>query len=461
MSTALELRNEAREALTKAIAARDEGKPEEFKGFWAEHIEKDKAATELQAEEELIAKASEKYDWKPTDVRNQSDARLDIVPADKATAGVRLDDGSVVMFASEKSEGWIKGYPSSVQHPEIVRRLTADLKAAAQQENDAFCKYFRYGIRALDAAERKALMRLRDGSKALQEDTDSEGGFLVPTDQRRDIILAKGVLAGVTRPISTVFTTTRDAGTLPASTDDVSWAPVAEEAAAAESNPTFSEVPFSIKKFMRINKVSTELLEDSAIDIPTLLGGMFLRGLGRYEDQQAIEGDNSTEPLGLRTTGAAQGNIADITDLLTLAGPTAVEISAAFYELPAQWRANATWHTTSQFIGLIAMIGSTAAGIHVFQELMNTEPTPRLLGHPIVLFDGTGWDNGAAVGANEEVGAIGDFSQYYFVDRVGMSITRLNELFAANDQVGFSARVRYDSLFAENDAFRIIKGAAS
>jgi len=92
---------------------------------------------------------------------------------------------------------------------------------------------------------------------------------------------------------------------------------------------------------------------------------------------------------------------------------------------------------------------------------MNSEPTPRLLGRPIVLFDGTGWDNGAAVGANEEVGAIGDFSMYYFVDRVGMSIRRLDELFMANDQVGFAARVRYDSLFAENDAFRILKGAAS
>ena len=112
-------------------------------------------------------------------------------------------------------------------------------------------------------------------------------------------------------------------------------------------------------------------------------------------------------------------------------------------------------------MGLIASIGSTAAGIHVFQELLSAEPSPRLLGRPIVFFDGTGWGNGAAVGANEEVGAIGDFSMYYFVDRVGMSIRRLDELYAGNDQVGFAARVRYDSLFSENDAFRIIKGAAS
>jgi len=461
MGTVIELRNEAREALGRASKAIQEGKQEEYTGFWSEYTEKIKAADQLAEVEQAEKALTEKYDIKPSEVRNPTDALLEaaLVPAHKATSGVQLADGRVVPFASEKSEGWIKGYPASVQHPAIIRRLTSELAAAAQQENDAFCKWFRFGMRGVDEAERKALMRLRE--KALQEDTDSEGGFLVPTDQRRDVILARGVPGGVTRPISTVFSTTRDAGTLPASTDDVSWAAVVEEAAFAESNPVFSEVPFTIKKFGRLNKVSMELLEDSAVDVPALLSLLLTKSLGRYEDQQAIEGDNATEPLGLRTTGAAQGNVGDITDLLTLAGPTVVEILAAFYELPAQWRANATWHTTSSFMGLIASIGSTAAGIHVFQELMNSEPTPRLLGRPIVFFDGTGWDNGAAVGANEEVGAIGDFSQYYFVDRVGMSIARLNERFADNDQIGFKARVRYDSFFAENDAFRIIKGAAS
>jgi HK97 family phage major capsid protein len=212
---------------------------------------------------------------------------------------------------------------------------------------------------------------------------------------------------------------------------------------------------------MRINKVSAEVLEDSAVNLPSLLGTLFTNGLGRTEDQQGIEGDGSTEPLGLRTTGAPQGDIADMTDLITLAAPTVQEILNNFYELPEQWRDNASWFTTSSFMARLAGIGATAAGIHVFQELIRTEPNPTLLGKPIFLFDGTGWDDAATIAANEEIGAFGDFSNYYFIDRVGMSIRRLDELFAANDQIGFSARVRFDSFFAENDAFRIIKAAAS
>ena len=292
MATATELRNEARDLLGRAMKALQDKDSESYGTIFAEYQAKDKEADEGEQQEATLKAALEKYE-PASEVRNPTDALFKGQDPAEAKSGVYLHkDGAtgdssgnfeVIPFASEKSEGWIKGYPASVQHPAIIRRLTPELKVAAQQENDAFVKYIRYGLRGLKAEERKILMRLRDSDrKALQEDTDSEGGFLVPTDQRTAIILARGAIGGVTRPISTVLTTTRDAGTMPASTDDVTWAAVAEEAAASESNPTFSEVPFTIKKFMRINKVSTELLEDSAIDIPTLLGGMFLRGLGRY-----------------------------------------------------------------------------------------------------------------------------------------------------------------------------------
>lgn len=170
--------------------------------------------------------------------------------------------------------------------------------------------------------------------------------------------------------------------------------------------------------------------------------------------------DGTTEPLGLRTTGATQGDIADV----LMASATAVvadDLLNIYSTLPAQWRGNATWHMTSAMLfRQIAAIQITGAGLHFIEDIRDG-PGQRLLGKPAVLFDGTGWDDAAAIAASEEVGAFGDFSLYYFIDRIGMSITRLDERYADTDQVGFKARKRYDSFFAENDAFRIIKGAAS
>ena len=454
-----ELKGDAVELLAKAKLINDDESIEagdrvkRFGEAFAEYETAQKLYEEADIAEQQMKQATDlhaKDHRDPNDAQNSAAAVT--LDADKARTGIQLADGKVVQFADEKTEGWIKGYPADVQLPDILRRLTPKLQEAADFRTAAFFKYCRHGKSALDSKE----------LKALQEGTDSEGGFLVPTDAvRLPTIMAKGVRAGRMRSRSSVFTTSRDAGDWPTVTDDVTWAFVAEEAAPGESDPTFGQVPFTIRKALRINRVATELLEDSAVNIPALLGQLFTNGLGRTEDQQGIEGDGTTEPLGLRTTGAPQGDIADFTDLITLAAPTVVEILNNFYELPEQWRENASWFFTSSFMARLAAIGATAAGIHVFQELLRTEPTPSLLGKAIFLFDGTGWDDAATIAANEELGAFGDFANYFFVDRVGMSITRLDELYQGNDQIGFKARVRYDSFFAENDAFRIIKAAAA
>jgi len=462
MATAIELRNEALEALGRAQKARDEGDKEHFPALWEDYQGKDKAASEAHEEEAALKAAQEKYDWKPSDVRNPTDALIQMQAADKANSGVRLADGRVVPFADEKTEGWIKGYPASVQHPKIIRALGGELRAAADQENEVFAKWFRWGPRALTTDEHKVMARLKDTEvKTLTEGTGSAGGFLVPTDQRRELVLESGVGGGRVRGISTRLQTTRDSGTLPATNDATTWIPVAEEAAFAESNPTLSEVAFTIRKIGRLNKVSNELLDDSATDIPTLLNLLLGRSLGRYEDQQAIEGDGTTEPAGLPTAGLAQGTIPDAVFPTAVATePTAADILFAFFALPEQFRDNATWFTTSSFLAKIMGIGAAAAGIHA-TELLTASPITQLLGRPYILFDGTGWDDAAAIAVNEELGAIGDFSFYYFIDRIGLTVTRLDERFADTDQVGFRFKVRYDSFFGADTPFRILKAAAA
>jgi HK97 family phage major capsid protein len=127
-----------------------------------------------------------------------------------------------------------------------------------------------------------------------------------------------------------------------------------------------------------------------------------------------------------------------------------------FWDLPAQFKANAAWSTRSDFMGLITGIGATADGIHMITDLTAAVPE-NLLGKPIMLADMTGWDNGAAAAADEELGAIGDFRNYIFVDRVGMSLKRDDSIYVNNDQVWFGARKRFDGRVALADAFRILK----
>lgn len=445
MPTSTEYRNLAREALTKASAAIRDGQPEQYDGHFAEY-EKQFSLAQKAEQAEAAEKALQAD---VPDIRDTEDSGIiKTQKADEAKAGVKLGDGTVAPFADKDTEGWIKGFPAACQHPDLIKRYGPELQAEADNYKQAFSRWVRKGRRGLDAAQ----------SKALEEGDDTEGGYVVPSDQvRLPFIHAPGTPGGTIRPLSTVFTTTRDAGDFP-TIGSVVWASVAEEAALpSTTDPVFGQVAFTIFKVMGHHKVSSELLEDSAVSIPNLMSQLYGESLGRYEDQQAIEGDGTTEPQGIRTDGGTDSTGAGLIDASD--GWDAGNITNLFAQLPAEYRGNATWHTTSTTLGRIwAVNNATTGGIHFIPNPANPAPAMTLMGRPVVTFDGTGWDT--TLSGTNEYGCFADFRHYYFINRIGMSLKRLDELYAGNDQVGFVAKVRYDSRVAISGAFLIMKGEA-
>ena len=57
--------------------------------------------------------------------------------------------------------------------------------------------------------------------------------------------------------------------------------------------------------------------------------------------------------------------------------------------------------------------------------------------------------------------AFGDFSYYWIADRQGRSFKRLNELYAANGQVGFLASQRVDGKIILPEAVKVLVQKAS
>jgi len=341
-----------------------------------------------------------------------------------------------------KPANWVKGLPAAVQPTWVREQMGDNLKDEESFYKDTWTKWFR--DRSPNAQK---FWQLADSDelKAMQEGTDNEGGYFVPEDFRTQVIHNTGVPGGVHRPACTVITTSLKDGYLP-TMGSVSWAAIAEEAAYGDNTPTVGQVTFTIRKAGGTVKVSNELLEDSAVNLPALLSQIFGEAQGRYEDEQLIAGDGSGEAEGLRTS-ATDGTDTDANNAVSIA-----DIQTWYFDLPAQFRANASVSTTSSFMQQVNTLDVTSS-----KGSLTSAPAEALLGRPTLLFDGTGWDDAAAIATNEEVGAIGDFSNYYLIDRIGMSMRRDDSIYVANDQVGFFARSRYDGRVGLADAFRIFK----
>lgn len=342
--------------------------------------------------------------------------------------------------------GYIKGLSPAIQPTWVREKMGTNLKAEADFYADTFKRWF--SDRSVNASN---FWRSASSSelKAMQENTDSEGGYFVPEDYRANVIHNPGAPGGLHRPYCTVVTTGLKDGYFP-TFGSMTWAAIAEEASYGDNTPTVGQVSFTVRKSGGTVKVSSELLEDAQANLPALLAQIASEAAGRYEDQQIIEGDGTTEPEGIRTSAT------DGPDTAANNAVTVADFLAWYFNLPAQFRTNAAISTSSSFLGYLSAVGSTAAGVHLLSSLRETPEGP-IAGKPVIAFDGTGWDSGAAIGASEELGCIGDWRNYYLIDRVGMSVTRDDSVYRANDQVGFFMRKRGDGRVGLADAFRIFK----
>lgn len=362
------------------------------------------------------------------------------------------DDTGARLKASHKPVGWLKGYPAAVQPRWVRDKMGSTQKEEAEVYKEAFATWMldrSPGALGFFAKADQGYI------KAMEEGTDNEGGYLVPEDWRDELIHDPGLPGTVHRPHCTVVQTGRDVGNFP-SIASVTWAAIVEEAviSGAESSPTVGQVAFLINKAGGLVKVSTELLEDNAHNLPAVLTQLFNEAKGRWEDEQIIGGDGTTEPEGIRTDGT-NDVIMDGDDVLIIA-----DLHLWFWDMPAQHRANGRFSTTSSFMQRAIALNNAAAGQHLLTDLTQA-PAERLLGKPIILFDDTGWDDAAALTTNEELGVFADFRHYYLIDRVGISIRRLNEIYIPNDQIGFFARARQDGRVGLPAAFRILKTKGS
>ena len=282
---------------------------------------------------------------------------------------------------------------------------------------------------------------------ALQEGTDSEGGYLVPDEFERTLVEALEE-ENVFRTLAHVIRTSSGDRKIPvvASKGSASW--VDEEGAYQESDDAFSQVSIGAYKLGTMIKVSEELLADSVFDLEAYISKEFARRIGAREEESFFNGDGKGKPLGiLAATGGAEVGV-------TAASATAItadEVIDLFYSLKAPYRKNAVWVLNDATVKQIRKLKDTT-GQYLWQPSLVAGTPDTILGRPVKT---SAFMPTAAAGAKTI--AFGDFKYYWIADRQGRTFKKLSELYAANGQVGFMGTQRVDGKLILPEAIKVLQ----
>lgn len=270
-------------------------------------------------------------------------------------------------------------------------------------------------------------------ARDLVKGTNSAGGYTVPTSFLGRLYEHMTDNSAIRQTNVTVLTTSSgEALQVPKTTGISTAAIVAEAAAISESDPTFGQVTLDAFKYGFISQVSTELIQDTAVDVLGYLARQGGTAIGNGTGTHFVTGDGSSKPNGI-VTASTLG--------VTAAGAAAIttdELIDLMHSVIAPYRRNGSW----------MMKDSTAAKLRKLKDSTNQYLwQPGLVaGQPDILFGRPVFVDPNMPASTTGLKSIlfGDFSTYYIRDVASVRVERSDDFAFNADLATFRFLFRTD-----------------
>jgi HK97 family phage major capsid protein len=299
----------------------------------------------------------------------------------------------------------------------IARRLLVT-------ESDAYRSAFAKGISQQQPMFTPEETHAVNEYRAASEGSNSAGGFGIPVLIDPTIILTSGAVDAPLLQLGTVKTITTDAWKGVTSAG-VSWSYDAEASAVSDDTPTFAQPTIPVYSARGYVPFSIEVGEDYP-GFADEMAMVLSQGFVDLVASQSMVGSGSSQPKGLFTAMAnVTTNPVHIT--LTTSGTLgAVDVRAAWAALPERFRGRANWVMSTSVEAKVRALGNNLA-IADFTVDLTKDGIPVLTGREVVVSDYAPAFVGTTGAANYAV--VGDLSQFYVIQRAGMSVELIPTVF--------------------------------
>src|SRR3972149_4391311 len=303
-------------------------------------------------------------------------------------------------------------------------------------------------IKAMSQKNQKGIDEAMTKLEPLNEGTNAEGGFLVPTIWSNILVPIIDDVA-IVRGLATVLNMTSNQLNLSveATKPQMSWG--AENANKSTTSMTFAQVTLTPYKLSGIVTLTEELMEDAIFDMVRIITNRMGEAIANEEDRAFLTGNGTGRPTGI--------------DNYTLPSQDAGgalsfdHINAAYWRLPQAYRAKAVWLMNGRTIEAVSQLKDSNNRYLLEQNSILTESgIPSLKGRPV--YESNFLPSSSIF--------FGDLSYYYIGLRKGLTIRTSTEaslsLGGANvslwqrNLLGILAEERVDGGIALTRSFREI-----
>lgn len=296
--------------------------------------------------------------------------------------------------------------------------------------------------------------------KGLQVNEPIQGGFAVVPEVFASSFIQALDAQTVMRSICTVLPAVINAESLgvvslDADLDDFDW--TTEVKAATEDDLTYAKRELQPHPATKLIKISRKHLRAAAFNPEALVMQRLAYKAARTQDKGFVTGNGVRKPLGVFT--ASSDGISTDQDVATAGASLAADdIIDLVHQLGSGYLPRARFLLHRLWLGRIRKLKDTN-GNYVWTPFDGpgraiTDANPGLImGHPYTLTE----DAPTATTSGSYICVFGDFSYYWIVDALTLTIQTLLELYAVTNQNGYIARFEADGMPVLEDAFKRLK----
>lgn len=330
-------------------------------------------------------------------------------------------------------------------------------------------------VRAARRGDQKAWERLQNAGsedmKAMVENDDASGGFLVPEETlgglqplRDQLSVVRGLVNVVRVKGDTVRFMNQTSGLL------AGW--VAELAEKPLADMKFGEVEANIFTAAGMSVASNQLLADSRWSVDQLIFTDLAKRLNTVEEVAILNGSGDGQPRGILNTPGVDAEEVSTNDPLDLLDAIVDAIGEVYTDHlqapnailmhPRVWaKIIKTRETTSPSTYLVGP-GSSAWGRRANDPIPGLGASPRPVGElfGVSVYCTANMPINLGSGEDESAVIVGDFSEGLILDRQGITTDTSEHVFFTSNQTIFRAEERMGFTAARDPkAFKVVAGS--